>query len=85
MESKTYEFLSKNPEVVQRLLELWAERDGAMSDSDDDDDDDIVFDCCNCEKHIIRNSREHDECFTRDGSNWYCGDCHPDDDDSDDE
>ena len=39
MESKTYEFLSKNPEVVQRLLELWAERDGAMTDSDDDDED----------------------------------------------
>jgi len=47
---------------------------------------DIVFHCGDCRTAIIRNSREHDECITKDDKTWYCGDCafnHLDDDEED--
>ena len=43
-------------------------------------DEDIVFCCARCNKAIIRNSKEHDECFTINDDDWYCGDCRQDDD-----
>jgi len=49
---------------------------------------DIVFHCGECRTAIIRNSREHDECITKDDKTWYCGDCafnHLDDDSDSDE
>ncbi len=47
----------------------------------------IVFYCKGCDLAIVRDSREHDECITKDGVNWYCGDCYVElsDDESDDE
>ena len=45
-----------------------------------DEEDDIVFCCDRCNKAIIRNSKAHDECFTINDNDWYCGDCRQDDD-----
>ena len=36
----------------------------------------FVFCCQQCGTGIIANSREHDECITVDGEDWYCADCH---------
>ena len=36
----------------------------------------VIFKCEHCFVCIKRDSREHDECVTTDGINWYCGDCH---------
>ena len=44
----------------------------------------IVFCCAECDTPIIRNSTEHDECWTCDDEHWFCGDCkesHYDDND----
>jgi hypothetical protein len=49
---------------------------------------DIVFNCGGCGIGIIRDSRAHDECITKDDIVWYCGDCafeHMDTDDEEDE
>jgi hypothetical protein len=47
---------------------------------------DIIFRCETCDVAIIRNSKEHDECWTKNGDDWICGHCpHIDDDDEDDE
>jgi hypothetical protein len=44
-------------------------------------DSDIVFNCCRCCRPIIRDSRDHDECYTDiegdgDPNKWWCSDCH---------
>jgi len=36
----------------------------------------IVFCCAKCGIPVIQNSREHDECITSDGEEWFCGNCH---------
>ena len=35
----------------------------------------VVFCCAGCERPIIRDSEEHDNCITKDGDVWYCHDC----------
>jgi hypothetical protein len=50
--------------------------------------EDIVFNCADCGTAIVRNSREHDDCWTEDDEDWYCGDCkcdHMPNDDEEDE
>lgn len=38
--------------------------------------EDIVFCCETCDKEIVRDSREHDEClWDEKNDKWYCGDC----------
>ena len=37
--------------------------------------EDVVFCCEGCNRAIIRYSKEHDNCNTRDGEIWYCMDC----------
>jgi len=54
-------------------LQEWEE-----DDEEEEEEDDIVFHCCSCNVGIIRNSREHDECWTDiddDEEKWYCADC----------
>jgi hypothetical protein len=36
---------------------------------------DYVFRCTRCGVNIERNSKEHDECTTKDGKKWFCGEC----------
>lgn len=55
-----------------------------------DDMQGFVFCCVHCGTGIVANSREHDECITADGEEWYCVDCSAhcplhDEDDEDDE
>jgi len=38
-------------------------------------DEEIVFKCGECSVEIKRNSREHDNCKTENGEDWYCEDC----------
>lgn len=38
-------------------------------------DHEIAFLCSGCEKEIIKDSREHDNCVTADGEKWFCLDC----------
>jgi len=45
--------------------------------------DDIVFNCNECGTAIIRNSKEHDECYSKDDGHWYCGDCNDDEEEDD--
>ena len=48
--------------------------------------DETVFKCFECSVEIKRNSREHDNCKTANGVDWYCEDCDiPDEDDEEDE
>lgn len=35
----------------------------------------IAFTCAGCDVEIIKNSREHDECWTKNDKDWFCGDC----------
>ena len=39
------------------------------------EEEEIVFCCEGCNRAIIRDSKEHDLCNTRDGEIWYCMDC----------
>jgi hypothetical protein len=40
------------------------------------EESEVVFCCFACEKEIIRNSEEHDNCVCDDdGENWTCADC----------
>lgn len=40
----------------------------------------IAFKCAGCDVEIIKNSREHDECWTKNDKDWFCGDCACDED-----
>jgi hypothetical protein len=44
-------------------------------EEDENDDDEIAFHCAQCNKAIICNSEEHDECWTMDDEDWFCGEC----------
>ena len=47
---------------------------------------DIVFCCSRCDKAIVRNSEEHDNCHCdEDGDVWWCEDCVRDSDDEEEE
>jgi len=35
----------------------------------------IVFCCADCNKPIVENSEDHDNCYTEDGDTWWCEDC----------
>mgnify|MGYP005993196955 CR=1 FL=1 len=54
-------------------------REGKVVDGewvDDKEDDQIVFNCKGCDKPIVRDSEEHDNCICDDeGEKWYCEDC----------
>ena len=36
---------------------------------------DVVFCCVACDKLVVRDSREHDECVCDVDGEWFCGDC----------
>tara|TARA_R110001583_G_scaffold117066_1_gene268091 strand:+ start:30 stop:401 length:372 start_codon:yes stop_codon:yes gene_type:complete len=37
----------------------------------------IIFNCAECDKSIIENSKDHDECIcNEDGDRWWCDMCH---------
>jgi hypothetical protein len=38
-------------------------------------EEEIVFSCENCSTDIVKNSREHDECWCNNADEWFCGDC----------
>lgn len=45
-------------------------------EEEESDEDEVVFCCFACEKEIIRNSEEHDNCVCDDDcENWTCADC----------
>ena len=46
-----------------------------LSSDEEDEDDHIIFNCAKCEVGIVKNSRAHDNCVTRDGKKWWCLDC----------
>lgn len=35
----------------------------------------IIFCCADCNKPIVENSEDHDNCYTEDGDTWWCEDC----------
>jgi len=61
-----------------QCIECWVE---PGTDEEEEADEAVVFTCCRCNVDVIRNSEQHDNCHTRDGDEWWCSDCHADDDD----
>ena len=56
--------------------------DGGKGEGEEEEDEEekeehqnIVFHCVHCHKAIDRDSRDHDECITSNGEDWFCGDC----------
>ena len=53
------------------------ESEGEMSEDEKSEvqESEIVFKCFHCDTAIVRNSREHDNCITVDGEEWFCVHC----------
>ena len=47
--------------------------------------EEIVFCCAGCDSPIIRDSRGHDHCNTKDGVSWFCENCDCPSEDNEDE
>ena len=58
----------------QRICDFCEE---PYEESDEEEEkSNIVFHCSGCGVGIIRDSRDHDNCVTKDGKKWYCPDCY---------
>ena len=42
---------------------------------EEEQEEDIVFSCEDCGTDIVRNSREHDDCWCNNDDEWFCGKC----------
>lgn len=72
------------PEPAQSVCVECVEETKELLEELRKDEEDIVFKCATCDVAIVRNSKEHDECWTVNGEDWICGDCPHDEDDEHD-
>ena len=43
----------------------------------------VVFCCTGCDYPIVKESYDHNNCFSKDGLTWYCENCDKDEHDDD--